>query len=89
MEEWKDIRGYEGMYQISNLGRVKSLKRLDSINRIRNKRIIKADIGKIGYARVTLFKNAIRDRCLVHRLVAEAFIPNPEHKSEVNHLNRQ
>lgn len=90
-EVWKDIEGYEGLYQVSNLGCVKSLTR--KVRCKNNKfRII---IGKIlipiqtknGYLFVNLWKNNKIKRVLVHRLVAETFIPNPENKPEVNHIN--
>lgn len=74
-EIWKDVIGYEGLYQVSNLGRVKS---------IRSKKVLKPVILKIGYPTV-VFPN--RKRVYIHRLVAQAFIPNPNNKREVNHKN--
>lgn len=92
MEEiWKDIAGYEGYYQISNLGRVKSLERI-AITKIGskqpvNERILVAGYDTAGYYRVALCKNAKSRTRKVHRLVAQAFIPNPENKKTVNHKN--
>lgn len=82
-EEWKDIHGYENTYQVSSLGRVRSL-------RYRNTdktKILKISFFRTGYARVSLQKNRRSVSKLVHRLVAEAFIPNPENKPQVNHIN--
>jgi hypothetical protein len=84
MEEiWKDIPNYEGYYQISNLGRVKSIAN-------RNKKSRKKDIYKVfvkakGYSEVGLYKDGKSKYFLVHRLVAKAFIPNPLNKPCVNH----
>ena len=78
MEIWKDIEGYEGLYQISNKGRVKSLK-------WGKERILKPGWNTGGYLKVYLFKNTEAQDRLVHRLVAEAFIPNPYNKPQVNH----
>lgn len=91
MEEiWKDIEDYEGIYQISNLGRVKSLQRNIKHWRggisILKERIIMPDIA-IGYQRIELRKNNIGTNKLVHRLIASAFIPNPENKPYINHIN--
>lgn len=78
MEEWKDIKGYEGLYQISNEGRVKNIKR-DTL-RVFN------DNG-YGYYMVLLSKNGKKKPFYVHRLVAEAFIQNPNNLPQVNHKN--
>lgn len=81
MEEvWKDIKGYEGLYQISNLGRVKSTKRHEET-------IMSPPRDKVGYTRVSLLKDGYRKTYLVHRLVAEMFIPNPDNKKEVDHID--
>ena len=91
MEEiWKDIAGYEGLYQISNKGRVKSLNRLvkdttrDRVQKIKGRILKYCDNGK-GYKMVYLNKNRERKNYYVHRLVAETFIPNPKQLPEVNH----
>ena len=93
MEIWKDINGFEGIYQISNLGRLKSLARTaDFVNGAiiqRKERILVA--GVIGrernYLGVALSKNKKQKTYPVHRLVANAFIPNPENKPQVNHID--
>ncbi len=79
MEEiWRDIQGYEGLYQVSNFGRVKSLK---------TNRILKGSQINSGYLEVVLCKNKIHKHLLVHRLVAQAFIENSNNKKEVNHID--
>lgn len=82
-EIWKDIKGFDGLYQISNLGNVKSLKRKYRKNEI----FIKKYENKNGYIFVVLSKNNISKNFLVHRLVAKAFIPNPNNYIEINHKN--
>ena len=78
MEEWKDIEGYEGLYQISNEGRVKSLR----------KNIIKKDAKHSQeYRLIQLCHNKVNKTFYVHRLVAKAFILNPENLLEVNHID--
>lgn len=82
MEIWKDIEGYEGLYKISSLGRVKS-------NHINKKgsgwQLVQGFLNNKGYWCICLFKNNTRKWSKKHRLVAMAFIPNPENKPEVNH----
>lgn len=91
MEEiWKDIKDYEGLYQISNLGRVKSLEKVTyhgSIVRRRPEMIMKQRLTKRGYLEIILCKNSIQRIFKVHRLVAEAFISNddPTNKTTINH----
>ena len=80
-EEWRDIAGYEGLYQVSNLGNVKSL----NYNRTGKERILKPGNDGRGYLFVQLCKEGIRKKCLVHRLVAETFIPNPNKYPVINH----
>lgn len=87
-EIWKDIKDYEGLYQVSNLGRVKSLRRL--ITNQYNSFYIEEKILKIwknnkGYGLVTLSKNGTHKKFQVHRLVALHFLPNPSNLPEVNH----
>lgn len=88
-EVWKDIPQYEGHYQISNYGRVKSLKRtiVDSrgISKTVNGKILVAQVKDNGYLQVSLWRNNKGKMEYVHRLVAMAFIPNPENKPTVNH----
>lgn len=83
METFKDIPWYEGKYQVSNLGRVKSL------NYIRTWRvwILKPCALRYWYLRVVLSNNCNKKNMSVHRLVALAFIPNPDNKPQVNHIN--
>lgn len=103
-EIWKDVVGYEGLYKVSNMGRVKRLGKV--INRIaKDKRegkrsqgsyeqviilkdkILKPQMKEKGYLVVGLVKDGKQKRIFIHRLVAIAFIPNPNNKPEVNHLN--
>lgn len=77
-EIWKDIPGYEGLYQISNLGNIKSFCRKNTIIR-------KATNDGYGYLQLCLTKNKKIKEHKVHRLVAEAFIPNPENLPQINH----
>ena len=100
-EIWKDVviynkngepdHRYIGLYQVSNLGRVKSIQRIEK-NSIGRKRTIKERIRKYvkrkdGYLLVVLSKDSICKSFFIHRLVGFAFIPNPENKKEINHLN--
>lgn len=82
-EIWKDIEGFEGLYQISNMGRVKSL----NYRRTGKEKILEGyDNGK-GYLRVNLRKEGNRKQYLVHQLVSQAFIPNPYNLPCINHKN--
>ena len=80
-EEWRDIKGYEGKYQVSNLGRVKSL----NYNRTGKENILSSTPDKGGYLIVNLYKKGKRRGFSVHKLVALHFIPNLNNFSEVNH----
>lgn len=84
-EVFKDIKGFEGLYQISNQANVKSLERKDRLGRMVKGRILKHKIDTDGYHQVNLCKNGIVYTKKVHRLVAQAFIPNPDGKATVNH----
>ncbi|MDN3048054.1 NUMOD4 domain-containing protein [Enterococcus faecium] len=91
-EIWRDIEGYEGLYQVSNLGGVRSLDRLierkDGKKCLRKgKSLASADNGR-GYLVVCLYKDGIQKSVHIHKLVAEAFISNPENKPTVDHINR-
>lgn len=87
-EIWKDIQGYEGLYQISNLGRVKSLEKIiitsNNITKRMIEKILKPHLHK-GYYSVTLRKDNKSKVYTIHRLVAKAFIPNPDNLPQVNH----
>lgn len=84
-EIWKDIKDYEGLYQVSNFGRVRSLGNGNSNNS--KVRILKCWISKKGYLSVALCKDGKHKMYKVHRLVAENFIPNPLNLPCVNHKN--
>lgn len=89
-EVWKDIDNYEGIYQVSNLGNVKTLSRQiwnGKGFRTQCERILKQSDNEWGYNIVTLTKDSKRKPYKVHRLVAQAFIPNPENKEQVNHID--
>jgi len=88
MEIFKDIKGYEGIYQISNLGIVKSLTHYPKGRTGKQTgRVLKQITDKKGYVRVSLSKNGTRFNTSVHRLVALTFIPNTKNKPQVNHIN--
>lgn len=87
-ESWKDIEGYEGLYMVSDLGRVKSLGKGGKNKYFGNERILNLNEMKNGYFRVDLCKDGDKKHFTVQRLVAIAFIPNPENKPEVDHINR-
>lgn len=86
-EIWKDISGYEGIYQVSNMGNVRSLDRLDNRGRITHGRELahKRDGG--NYHQVALCKDGKQIYRHIHRLVCEAFLPNPDNKPTVNHID--
>jgi len=91
MEKWKDVSGYEGLYQVSSYGRVKSLERLVShrlcgMQKVSEK-ILKQGNATGGYKCLNLSKNNIKKSISAHRLVALTFIPNPLNLPEVNHID--
>lgn len=86
-EIWKDVKGYEGLYQVSSLGRIKSLRNYSGVHKkyYKYEKIMRpVDNGK-GYLAIMLSKNKIKKHKYIHRLVAETFIPNPNKLPEVNH----
>lgn len=91
-EVWKDVPDYEGLYQVSNLGRVKSLSRYvngrkPNVRPVRE-RILKFSMDKDKYHEVVLCPNGkVRKHHRVHRLVAQAFIPNPDNLPEIDHID--
>jgi hypothetical protein len=92
MEQWKDVAGYEGIYQVSSLGNIKSLDRLTNYNKTSDiKREKKEKLLKWyaanQYLYITLCREGTRKRVSSQRIIAKAFIPNPENKPQVNHVN--
>ena len=90
-EIWKDVVGYEGYYQVSNLGRIRSCEREaicknKSLRTVKSK-ILKQHLDNYGYCIISLSLNNKKHTKTIHRLVAEAFIPNLENKPTVNHIN--
>lgn len=92
-EIWKDVKGYEGLYQVSNLGRLRSLDRYVRHKKIGSTRLLKGKImsptisKSTGYLVTILYRKGKGSQVTVHRLVAETFLPNPTEKPEVNHIN--
>ena len=82
-EIFKDIEGYEGLYEVSNRGNMKSL----NYRRTGKERILKPQKNRCGYLQVQLWKDGKAKNYLVHRLVAEAFIPNTDNLPQVNHID--
>lgn len=80
-EEWKPIKGFEGLYEVSNFGNILSLKWRGGSK----PKLMTPIIHKNGYCNMALSKNGVIKRCLVHRLVAEAFISNPYNLPQINH----
>lgn len=83
-EEWKAVVGFEGLYEVSNLGNVRSIQ---FHGKKRNKLMTLTDVRGYKFAKLTDWENAVALSYPVHRLVAQAFIPNPENKSQVDHID--
>lgn len=90
MEVWKDIPGYEGLYQVSNLGRVKSLPKRKGRGKgyATGERIVRHSINSRGYCNVVICKDGKTKTFALHRLVAESFVDNPLELPEVDHIDR-
>lgn len=86
-EEWKPVKGYEGMYEVSSLGNIRSYKGIGKKKTLNIVPRILKTINKDGYRVITLWEDKKYKRFAIHRLVAIAFILNPEEKPQVNHLN--
>lgn len=78
-EQWRDVAGYEGLYKVSNYGRVKSFCKGDV-------KIRRPDLNNVGYLVIELYKGGKGKKFKIHRLVAEAFIPNPQNLPTVDHI---
>ena len=87
IEEWRYIEGYEGLYQVSSKGKIKSVERTDRNNHKVKEKIRKLNSDKYGYLMVNLWKDGTNKTSYIHRLVAQAFIPNPDNKPCIDHIN--
>lgn len=90
MEVWKDIPGYEGLYQVSNCGRVKSLpkRRGKGVGYATGESILRHSVNSRGYCNIVLCKDGKTKTFALHRLVAEGFVDNPLNLPEVDHIDR-
>lgn len=89
-EEWKPVVGYEGLYEVSNLGRVRSLDRMSWNGKsywLQKGKILNPGFDMYGYKYVNLYKNCNGKKYYIHRLVASAFIPNTDNLPVINHIN--
>lgn len=88
MERWKDIKGYEGLYQVSNFGRIKSVERVSTTGQHLHEKIMKTCKDKGGYVFIGLWKNGKKKNFKIHRLVLENFKPSKEMKHlDCNHID--
>ena len=87
MEKWRTIQNYEELYLVSNYGRVKALSKQSGFL-VLKERILKPTTKSNGYLQVDLYKDKVRKKFYVHRLVAEAFIPNPSNLKTINHKDK-
>lgn len=91
MDNWKDIPGFEELYQVNQSGEIKSLEKRwitgkgNGRNHVQPEKHIKPFVSKFGYLRVSLWKAGKPKKIHIHTIVAMAFIPNPENKAQVNH----
>lgn len=91
-EQWRPVVGWEGSYEVSNLGRVRGVTRIITFSNGAKPRVLKGTLIKpfpmhTGYLKVAFNRHSRKKNKTVHRLVAEAFIPNPENKPHINHLD--
>ena len=86
-EEWRPVVGYDGSYEVSSMGNIRSLDRLNGRGRWLKGRLIKIGMTRNGYMRCCLCIKGERTHYYVHRLVAQAFVTNPDGKPQVNHIN--
>lgn len=84
-EIWENVVGYEGLYQVSTVGRVRSLERVDANGHTVKEKILTSFPNKGGYYKANLYRDGKMEVKSVHRLVAETFIPNPDNLPQVNH----
>ena len=87
MEIWKDITGYKNLYQVSNYGRIKSLAHINNRGVYRPECILGNRLSDRGYHTALLYNNGKPKSFRVHRLVALEFIPNPNNKPHINHID--
>lgn len=85
--KWSSVIGYEGLYEVSNDGRVRTVRHMTNGHEIPSRELAVSIYKSQRYARVRLYKKGKPKDHMVHRLVAEAFIPNPKNKPQVNHID--